>query len=198
MSKPKRIRLTNSTEAARKLLLDVRREPYDEAARLVLADWCEEKGIGHAAEVLRMDPDEAGVALLSVLSGMRALFGEGEDVSRALGRYPVVLGLPIVEIASGDTHVLDVASMVSFRLRRLVLSSEPNVRAELYVLDFRLGIQSIFCSSEPVQASMFQLLAPELFDAPCFPGQRIVITYENRDQRDMTFGGCLLGVTTTF
>lgn len=192
----KRIPLANAVEAAREILADVRKEPYDEESRVVLADWLEEKGFEYPASVLRKDPDDSGTEMLVVLSSLRSLFGDKKDVpGRCLGRYQAVLGLPETLIGPGITRSIELTTMVSCRLRRMVLPD--TVARVVSVPDGRIGIQSLFCSEQPVPGIMFSMSAPELFDCSVFPGQRIILVFRNHTEQDIVVSGCLLGVNSS-
>ena len=195
--KKERSRLTNQADAVRAMIAEVRKEPYVEDTRLVLADWLEEKGFSHAATTLRKDPDETGPDLMICLSAIRALLGEDllEEPGRSLGRYTAVVGFPTMVLPAADTISFEGTSHIAFQLRRMVLPS--HMARGIKVLDVRLGIQMMFLNSEPVDGALFVLHGPETFDAKVYPGQRIVVTLRNETMQDMLLGPTLLGKVVT-
>lgn len=192
-------KLVNTIAGIRELVQRVWQNPYDEEARLVLADWCAEKAFEIASIVLRHEPD---VETQAILSALRLLFGDVGAADRPLygtGRYEAILGLPPIAIHPGETVVMSGASPVFVRIRRIVVSAlgvGENWGAvaprHVHVHSARFGATEKLMGTG-VPGHLLQLDGPELFDVDAVAGAPITIVVENMSDRACRVHVTLLG-----
>jgi hypothetical protein len=182
-----------NVEALRQLIAEASRNPQDPGPREVIADWCEEHGLGDAATLLRSKDNRTN---LHALSGLRMLLGasiESESGGYA-GRYDALCGFPSTIIPASRVAVsVFTQPQIDMRLQKIAIPSY--LPQDLLVLDVRVGKNSLFANTQPVPAEIFSDYGPDLFDIDVQISQFITILISNAGDRDITFNGCALGRT---
>jgi len=179
----------SSVGAVRELVRRLRDEPEDEETQEVLADWCEERGFTETAQGLRAGSGE--MAQNRALTALRLLFGEDGHGSER-GSYDAVIGFPLMIIAPHATVTIRTQPQILIRLRRVYISDRIN--GHLLVHEVRAGKYHLFASGDPVPASVFGTLMPDLFDATVQVNQYLTIIVENISNVEVGFSGCGLGI----